>query len=162
MKAQTETTEMMVTLAGWNIRYNQYQNRWYVARNDKYVAGFSSKDEAIEYCEKNSGSTTKQNTSELRLQECRITQRLDFDFPYYRIIRRGDILISKAEGDSIEDAEKTANEICKAVNNFESLVDALQSLCEYEERGRERNDPRISETWYNKAKSALNKLNSHS
>lgn len=37
------------------------------------------------------------------------------------------------------------------------LLEALQHIAEYEERGRAKGEPRISEKWYNEVKAAIKK-----
>lgn len=63
-----------------------------------------------------------------------------------------------------DNAAKSENRLREAYRKQEALRDAapelleaLTNIVEYEERGRNNNEPRISEHWYNIAKQAIKK-----
>lgn len=59
---------------------------------------------------------------------------------------------------TIEQTEANADYIVKACNNFDALVDVLQNIIDYEDRGRARGEPTISDHWFNPAKQLLNSI----
>lgn len=72
--------------------------------------------------------------------------------PIYKVLFK----IPDYRGDSfkeVSEGEKDAT--VRLLLASETMLHALSMICEYEERGRAKGKPRISETWYKMAKEAI-------
>lgn len=97
------------------------------------------------------------NNSEIK-RELRIAQRNNNDFPYYRWIRSGDLLICIVEGNTPEIAEENANKIIKCVNSHDELVAALKAFISAGESMPKFHRLGRINSAYNQAKATLEKL----
>lgn len=97
---------------------------------------------------------TKHTKGEWRIENgCIVASQSKEDWTFICEINK-DMLNSKKYAPELE-VEAKAN--LKLIAAAPELLEALNLICEYEERGRANGKPRISEKWYNTANDAIKK-----